>query len=193
MGLKKVKINNEKNENKNKNHNLGSYYGDLYGPSYLRQVYYYLHQGPFQTMQCAKNLTSYLYNFSISKNNNSIYQNHHRLPNHYTPLLTVPSSATAYAQKQTIFAVSTFLYLCTAAGLQTCVMEGFDEHAVKIVAGLHQNNNNNNNETNNSFHMDRYTVPCVVSVGYADDNNNNNSLVRSPRFSSSHFVHWNSF
>ena len=136
------------------------YYRPAYGPQYLRMVYYMLHGGPQQAMALAKSLISHWYSANTK-----------------TPLLSVPLSREAYAWKQTMIPLTTFVLLATSAGLDTCIMEGVDAEMVKQVVGL----------------PERYSVPCVVSVGYAAKQEGAFHSVRSPRFSTGQLVRWNKF
>lgn len=135
------------------------YYGPMYGPTYLRNIFYFLHGGPLQTMAAAKSSLSAWYSSATG-----------------TPLLSVPVSRAGYAWKQCTFPADTFLHLCTAAGWNTCVMEGLDEGAVRRVVGL----------------PERYSIPMVISVGYATREAMENR-VPSPRFACSHLIRWNRY
>lgn len=144
-----------------------------YAPGYLRNVYYFLHGGPLRTMACLKSVLSSSYSARTG-----------------TPLLSVPVNMTGYAWKQTMIPLTTFLYLATAAGLETCVLEGIDQEAVGRVCGLPK----------------RFTVPAIVTVGYPlvpkDLESNPDSTEAkslrpsaplSPRLSFNHFVHWEKY
>ncbi|CAJ1008807.1 putative Nitroreductase family [Leishmania naiffi] len=137
------------------------YYDPLYGSAYLRNVYYFLHGGPMQSMAAVKSAVSAQYSRATG-----------------TPLVSVPVSRAGYAWKQTLIPATTFVQLCTAAGWDTCMMEGIDEEAVKRVLGVP---------------VDRYTVPVIVSVGYATAAEAEKRQVRSPRFATPHTVRWNKF
>lgn len=141
-----------------------------YAPGYLRNVYYFLHGGTFQAFGALKSILSMAYTAQTG-----------------TPLLSVPVNKTGYAWKQSMIPLTTFVYLATAAGWETCVLEGIDQNEVRKVAGL----------------PDRFTVPAIVTVGYplpASDlgNDSNLSAVNtlspsaplSTRFDHSHFIHW---
>lgn len=136
--------------------------GADYGPQFLRSVYYHLHGGPLQSMAIAKSALSSWYS--------------HRTG---TPLLSVPVSRAGYAWKQTMIPASVFLYLATAAGLDSCVLEGIDEAAVRAVVGL----------------PERFTIPVIVSVGYAapGDGLGGPRRPRSARFAVSHLVRWSRY
>lgn len=74
----------------------------------------------------------------------------------FTPTPTLPvtrSGLKAYAVKQTMLAVQTFMLAAAAASLDTCPMEGFDEVRLKRLLGIPR----------------RMTVPVIVAVGYAVD------------------------
>lgn len=144
-----------------------------YAPGYLRNVYYYLHGGKFQAFAALKSVLSATYSAQTG-----------------TPLLSVPVNKTGYAWKQSMIPLTTFLYLATAAGWETCVLEGIDQEAVRKVAGL----------------PDRFTVPAIITVGYplpaSDlDKVSNSSAVNalspatplSTRFDRSHFIHWDKY
>ncbi|GET85797.1 nitroreductase-like protein [Leishmania tarentolae] len=137
------------------------YYGPLYGPAYLRNVYYLMHGGPMQSMAAVKSVVSTWYSRAAG-----------------TPLISVPVSRVGYAWKQTMIPATTFVHLCTAAGWDTCMMEGIDEDAVKRVLCIP---------------VQRYTVPVIVSVGYATTAETAKSQLRSPRFATPHTVRWNRF
>jgi nitroreductase len=95
-----------------------------------------------------------------------------------TPLLSVPLSQEAYAWKQTMIPVAIFVLLATSAGLDTCIMEGIDNAMVREAVGLPA----------------RYSVPCVVAVGYADASKKGAfHSVQSPRFNKEQLVRWNKF
>ena len=72
-----------------------------------------------------------------------------------SPLQPMPSisSPEAWAFKQTMPAVQTFLLGAVAAGLSACPMEGFDGRRVRDVLRL----------------PGRFSVPVVVAAGYAAD------------------------
>lgn len=130
-----------------------------YGPAYLRHIYYFLHGGPLQAFAAVKSVLSSAYSSHTS-----------------TPLLSVPVNRVGYAYKQTMIATGTFLQLATAAGWETCVMEGIDQEAVRQVVGL----------------PSRFTVPVIVTVGYplVDAGSSSSALTApvTPRFSPSHFI-----
>ena len=67
------------------------------------------------------------------------------------PMLSMPKSMHAYGWKQVMIPVTHFLLAATAAGLQSACLEGFDERDIRKVTGLPND----------------FSVPCVVSVGYA--------------------------
>lgn len=144
-----------------------------YGPRYLRNVYYFLHGGPFQAMAALKSVLSSSYSAQTG-----------------TPLLSVPVNMTGYAWKQTMIPLTTFVYLATAAGWETCILEGVDQEAVGRVCGLPK----------------RFTVPAIVTAGYPlpptsmENGSNQNdvhsllpSTTLSPRFSHNHFIHWDKY
>lgn len=103
-------------------------------------------------------------------------------------LLTVPSSKQAYAWKQTMIPATNFVTLCNAAGLSTLTLEGIDEGAMMAAVGLDAG---------------RYTVPCIVTIGYpakdltANKSGSSGDVIspkafhptKSPRFPRDHFVH----
>jgi len=122
-------------------------------------IYYLLHGGPMQTMAVVKSSLSTWYSKATD-----------------TPLLSVPVSRAGYAWKQCTFPADTFLHLCTAAGWNTCVMEGLDEGAVQRVVGL----------------PERYSVPMVISVGYATADAAEHR-VPSLRLATSHLIRWNHY
>ncbi|KPI88034.1 nitroreductase-like protein [Leptomonas seymouri] len=136
------------------------YYGPLYGPTYLRNIFYFLHGGPMQTMAAAKSVLSAWYSRAAD-----------------TPLISVPVSRTGYAWKQTMIPATTFMQLATAAGWETCMMEGIDEEAVKRLLGV----------------PTRCTIPVLISVGHATAAATERAKVRSSRFSTSHSIRWNKF
>lgn len=136
------------------------YYGPLYGSTYLRNIYYFMHGGPMQTMAAAKSAVSAWYSQATG-----------------TPLVSVPVSRAGYAWKQTMIPATTFMQLATAAGWDTCMMEGIDENAVKRVLGV----------------PERCTVPVIISVGHATAAAADRARVRSPRFSTAHLIRWNKF
>ncbi|KAG5487073.1 hypothetical protein LSCM1_07743 [Leishmania martiniquensis] len=137
------------------------YYGPLYGAAYLRNVYYFMHGGSMQSMAAAKSIVSSWYSRAAG-----------------TPLVSVPVSRAGYAWKQTMIPAAAFVQLCTAAGWDTCMMEGIDEDAVKRALGVP---------------VGRYTIPVIVSVGYATAAEAEKRQVRSSRFATSHIVRWNTF
>nr|CCD13725.1 unnamed protein product [Trypanosoma congolense IL3000] len=136
------------------------YYGSRYGATYLRLVYYHLHTGPFGALAQAKSCISSWYSSSTG-----------------TPLLTVPTTMKGYAWKQAMIPATTFLYAAAAAGLDTAIIEGFDEEKVRGVVGLPES----------------YTVPVIISVGYAKVDKSTKTAVRSPRFSTNTLIRWNKF
>ncbi|AAZ12784.1 nitroreductase, putative [Trypanosoma brucei brucei TREU927] len=136
------------------------YYHPLYGAAYLRLVYYHLHGGPFGSMAKAKSCISSWYSNATG-----------------TPLLSVPTTMQGYAWKQAMIPATTFIYAATAAGLDTAILEGFDEAKVREVVGL----------------PERYTVPVIISVGYKKADEQGKPPVRSPRFSTGSLVRWNRF
>lgn len=136
------------------------YYGPLYGPAFLRNVYYFMHGGPMQSMAAAKSVISGWYSRAAG-----------------TPLVSVPVSRAGYAWKQAMIPATTFVQLATAAGWDTCMMEGIDEDAVKRVLGV----------------PERCTVPVIVSVGYATAAAEERAKIRSSRFATSHLIRWNKF
>ncbi|TDH66576.1 uncharacterized protein CCR75_005630 [Bremia lactucae] len=71
-----------------------------------------------------------------------------------SPLQPAPSdvSTEAWSFKQTSFAAATFLYAAQVHGLATCPMEGFDIIRVRNALDI----------------PDRYSVPVVIALGYAD-------------------------
>ena len=74
----------------------------------------------------------------------------------FTPTPTLPVSRgglRAYAVKQTMLAVQTFMLAAAGAGLDTCPMEGFDEVRIKRLLGIPR----------------RMTIPVIVAVGYAQE------------------------
>lgn len=135
-----------------------------YGPGYLRNIYYFLQGGPYQSLAAAKSVLSSVYSSQTG-----------------TPLLSVPVNKTGYAWKQTMIPLTTFIHLATAAGWETCVLEGLDEAAVRRAVGL----------------PDSYTVPAIATVGYPmlEDGAHSKALHTppSPRFSTNHFIRWNKF
>ncbi|KAK7196382.1 nitroreductase-like protein [Novymonas esmeraldas] len=140
------------------------YYNPLYGAAYLRHVYYLLHGGPMQSMAAVKSYVSAAYSRAAG-----------------TPLLSVPVTRAGYAWKQTMMPATSFVQLCTAAGWNTCIMEGIDEEAVKRVIGVPAG-------------TARYTVPVIVSVGYATAAEaTRRREVPSPRLATAHLVRWNRF
>ena len=60
------------------------------------------------------------------------------------------NSAEGWAFKSTALAAMTYMYACTAAGLATHPMEGFDARAVRTACRI----------------PDRYAIPMVVATGY---------------------------
>ncbi|CCW69076.1 unnamed protein product [Phytomonas sp. Hart1] len=150
------------------------YMTEDYAPAFLRNVYYFLHGGPLQAMALTKSMLSSYYSRLTSN-----------------PLLSVPISMKGYAWKQTMIPATTFVHLCTAAGLNTCIMEGIDEEAMREVVGL----------------PSRFTIPIIVSVGYAvpsptneerkpegeAKSNNRRRSVFSPRFAPEHVIRWEKF
>lgn len=136
------------------------YYRPGYGPQYLRMVNYMLHGGPQQTMAVAKNALSAWYTAHT-----------------HTPLLSVPLHPEAYAWKQAMIPVTTFVMLATSAGLDTCIIEGIDGAMVRQAVGL----------------PDRYSVPCVVCVGHRATDREAFHAVMSPRFSTDTLIRWNKF
>nr|AFJ52880.1 nitroreductase [Trypanosoma cruzi] len=134
------------------------YYHSLYGAAYLRHVYYLLHGGPCEAMSHVKAIVSAWYSESTGN-----------------AMLSVPRNKQAYAWKQVMIPATTFLYLATAAGFDTAILEGFDEAQVRRVAGL----------------PPRFTVPVIISVGHGAKNGFHS--VRSPRFPTKHLVRWGKF
>ncbi|EKF39034.1 nitroreductase [Trypanosoma cruzi marinkellei] len=134
------------------------YYHSLYGAPYLRHAYYLLHGGPCEVMSHVKAIVSAWYSESTGN-----------------AMLSVPRNKQAYAWKQVMIPATTFLYLATAAGFDTAILEGFDEAQVRRVAGL----------------PPRFTVPVIISVGYGAKNGFHS--VRSPRFPTKHLVRWGKF
>ncbi|KAJ8523813.1 hypothetical protein ON010_g17304 [Phytophthora cinnamomi] len=61
-------------------------------------------------------------------------------------------STEAWAYKQTTFAAATFLYAAQVHGLATCPIEGLSQAKVKQVLDI----------------PDRYSIPVVVTLGYAN-------------------------
>ncbi|KAJ0407584.1 hypothetical protein ATCC90586_006227 [Pythium insidiosum] len=70
----------------------------------------------------------------------------------------------AWSYKQTSIAAATFLYAARIHGLVTCPMEGFDQEGVKKALGL----------------SERYSVPIVISAGYAKDDAVARGSIRLP-------------
>lgn len=68
------------------------------------------------------------------------------------PAPVIAASLDAWASKNVAFAAQTFMLAAQANGLSTAPMEGFDERRVGFLLGIPS---------------DRYTVPLVVSTGYA--------------------------
>ncbi|KAG8347562.1 putative NADH dehydrogenase [Trypanosoma vivax] len=136
-----------------------NYYKPLYGASYLRSVYYHLHGGPLGVMAHAKSCLSSIYSRSTG-----------------TPMLSVPTTMQGYAWKQAMIPATTFLFLATAASLDTAILEGLDEAKVREVVGL----------------PDRYTVPVIVSVGYKAVVEGK-TTVQSPRFDPRELIRWGKF
>ncbi|EPY33198.1 nitroreductase [Strigomonas culicis] len=163
------------------------YRSTLYGPSYLRQVYYYLHGGPANSMACLKRSVSEFYTSAVNR--------HHRTAK--VALITVPESPTAYAWKQAMLACGLFLHLCTAARVQTSPLEGFDETALKHLIGLEEPGSARHRAAAAAHHnakdANRYTIPVVVCVGYAAAGEGAAQHVYSPRFAPSHFIRWHRF
>eukprot|EP00796_Vickermania_ingenoplastis_P008464 gene8464-5940_t len=135
-----------------------------YGPGYLRHIYYFLHGGPLQALAAAKAALSAAYSAQTG-----------------TPLLSVPVNRTGYAWKQTMIPVTTFVQLATAAGWETCVLEGVDQDAVRRVVGL----------------PEKFTVPVIVTVGYPHlPEGKNSAALKSPpsaRFDDSHFIRFDRY
>ncbi|KPA80845.1 putative mitochondrial nitroreductase-like protein [Leptomonas pyrrhocoris] len=136
------------------------YYGPLYGAAYLRNIYYFMHGGPMQTVAAAKSVLSTWYSQVTG-----------------TPVISAPVSRAGYAWKQTMIPATTFMQLATAAGWDTCMMEGIDEEAVKRVLGVPA----------------RCTVPVLISVGHATAAAAERAKVRSSRFATAHLIRWNKF
>lgn len=135
-----------------------------YAPGYLRNIYYFLHGGPLQMFAAAKSVLSSAYSARTD-----------------TALLSVPVNMTGYAWKQTMIPVTTFVQLATAAGWETCVLEGIDQDAVRRVVGL----------------PERFTVPVIVTVGYPLLDKGDKSAAlntpATPRFNASHYFHWEKY
>lgn len=74
------------------------------------------------------------------------------LVSHLTPMPTISASAEAWSFKNTMLAVHAYLLACTAHGLATAPMEGFDGRRVREVLEV----------------PDTYAIPVVVSTGYPD-------------------------
>jgi nitroreductase len=70
----------------------------------------------------------------------------------HMPAPVIPTDLTTWSIKNTIFAAQTFMLACTAANVSTAPMEGFDERRICNSFGIPS---------------ERYTVPVVISVGYA--------------------------
>ncbi|RNF27408.1 nitroreductase [Trypanosoma conorhini] len=134
------------------------YYHPMYGAGYLRSAYYLLHGGPMESMSHAKSLVSTWYSETTGQ-----------------AMLSVPTNKQAYAWKQAMIPATTFLYLATAAGFDTAILEGFDEAQVRRVAGLPA----------------RFTVPVIISVGHGAEHGFHS--VRSPRFHTRHLIRWGKF
>jgi nitroreductase len=66
---------------------------------------------------------------------------------------SVPQTLEGYVWKQTALAAQQFMLAAAAHGLDTAPMEGLDEARVRQVVGLPRH----------------FTIPLVVSVGYAKD------------------------
>lgn len=79
------------------------------------------------------------------------------------------SSLEAWGFKAAGISTQTLLLACTASGLSTCPMEGFEDAAVREVVDL----------------PSRFSVACVVAVGHADPSR---PTRRSPRFKPEHVV-----
>lgn len=141
------------------------YYRPAYGPSYLRSVYYMLHGGPGNVMNVAKACLSQWYSQATG-----------------APLLSVPLSPQSYAWKQAMIPAATMVALATAEGVDSCMLEGFDEGAVLDACGLPR---------------DRFTVPVMVCLGYGATAEQCAALdgvpafhgVASPRFPVEAFFH----
>lgn len=132
-------------------------YGPMYGAQFLRNIYYYLHGGPLQSMAATKSFLSAGYSKHAG-----------------TPLISVPVSRAGYAWKQTMIPVTVFVHLCTAAGLDSCIIEGIDEDQVRKVVGIPEG----------------FTIPVIVTVGYARETD---VPVRTSRFATGHLIRWGKF
>lgn len=72
----------------------------------------------------------------------------------FKPTPTVPSSdedLRAHAVKNTMFAAENFVLAATAAGLDTCPMEGFDEERLKALLDI----------------PERMSIPLMIPIGHA--------------------------
>ncbi|KAH9588740.1 Nitroreductase [Trypanosoma melophagium] len=134
------------------------HYAPTYGAMFLRHVYYQMHSGPLDALAHVKAAVSFYYSAWTG-----------------TPMLSVPTNMQAYAWKQSMIPATTFLYLATAAGLDTAVLEGFDEAEVRNVVQL----------------PSHYTVPVIISVGYGIPEGFR--PVKSSRFPASHLIRWGKF
>ncbi|ESL06666.1 nitroreductase [Trypanosoma rangeli SC58] len=140
-------------------HGLESgYLHPIYGANYLRNTYYLLHGGPVESISHIKSFLSAWYSKATGH-----------------PLLSVPTTKQGYAWKQAMIPMTTFLYLATAAGFDTSILEGFDEAQVKQIVGL----------------PPRFTVPVIMCVGYAAKDGFHS--VRSPRFDTRHLIRWGKY
>ncbi|ORC85053.1 nitroreductase [Trypanosoma theileri] len=129
-----------------------------YGAVFLRHVYYQMHAGPLDAFAHIKGAVASNYSAWTG-----------------TPMLSVPTNMQAYAWKQTMIPATTFVYLATAAGLDTSIIEGFDEAQVRNVVQL----------------PSHYTIPVIVSVGYGTREGFRS--VKSPRFPPSHLIRWGKY
>ena len=78
----------------------------------------------------------------------------------------VCSEAKNYVRSQTMLAAATFMIAAKGAGLDTCPMEGFDEHRIKKLLAI-------------PAHM---SVPVIVAVGYPLNPEEQNEKPQSYRF-----------
>ncbi len=79
-------------------------------------------------------------------------------------LVTSKAEAAQYVRSQTMLAAATFMIAASAAGLGTSPMEGFDEYRLKRLLAIPM----------------RFTVPVIISIGYATDPPEAKRSVRLP-------------
>jgi nitroreductase len=82
--------------------------------------------------------------------------------------LPTPDSSEAWAAKHAGFAAMSYMLACTAAGLATHAMEGFDARLVREATGLEEPLRGCGGGLGGAGRP-RWAVPLIISTGYAEE------------------------